>query len=183
MDGGRIHPPAAVPHKTSCTEGNGMSRRRKHVLLADGDAKSRETLRAHLANAGYRVAAASSGSEIILQCEIDPPDVLILAVRLPDTDGYEVCARLRQDALGADITVIMLTEPEDEMARAYAGQMVQFAGGDFFLAKPYDATLVVKVVDELTRQVRWESSRSGPPPRRRDRSKTSQRPPALSSTA
>ena len=128
-----------------------MNRRRNCVLVADGDSRSRENLQLHLCDEGFHVLTAAGGSDTLLQCEVELPSVLIMDARFPDMDGYEVCERLRKDSLGSDITIIMLVEPDDEMTRAYAGQMVDFAGGDFFLTKPYDPGLVVTLLHSLTR--------------------------------
>ena len=127
---------------------------RLHVLVADRDSKARGTLRARLMDCGYRVTTVGTGDRILRRCEIDPPDVLVVDVALPDMDGYELCERLRTDALAQGITVILLTEPPDDLSRTYAEQMVEFAGADFFLGKPYDPSVVLQLIDAVRRRTR-----------------------------
>jgi DNA-binding response OmpR family regulator len=110
---------------------------------------SRHALQAHLEEAGYGVQTAGNGEDIIVLCDIDPPDVLIMDVHLPDMDGFEVCEYVRHETRDSDLTVILLSEPTDDMTRAYLGQMVDYARGDYFFAKPCDGKLLVQLLDSL----------------------------------
>ena len=127
-----------------------MKQRPPRVLVADSDVTTRAALRRQFEGAGYPVCTVSSGEDAILMCDIDPPEVLILDVHLPDMDGFDVCERVRHGAHNLNMTVIIITEPSDDMTRAYLGQMVDYAGGDFFLAKPCDGHLLVQLVADVT---------------------------------
>lgn len=127
-----------------------MKQHPPRVLVADSDITARAALRKQLEGAGYPVCTVSSGEDAILMCDIDPPEVLILDVNLPDMDGFEVCERIRHDTHDSNLTVIIISEPSDEMTRSYLGQMVEYAGGDFFLAKPCDGHLLVQLVADMT---------------------------------
>jgi len=129
--------------------GKPMSRESLRILLADPQTASRHALQVQLEDAGFCVDTATSGSDVILVCDIDPPDILILDVRLPDMDGFEVCEYVRHETRDLDLTVIILTEPTDEMTRTYLGQMVDYAGGDYFLARPCDSKLLIQLIDDL----------------------------------
>lgn len=122
------------------------------ILLVDPNSTERDTLRRRLEAGGYFVQTAATGPEAMLICELAPPDVLILDTCLPDMDGFDVCARIRHGLCDADPAVILIADVEDEMMRSYLGQMVDFAGADFFLAKPCDARLLVKLLDDLARE-------------------------------
>ncbi len=119
------------------------------ILVADNDPAGRANLRRQLQYAGYEVSFAECGSDVIWDCYDSPPDVLILDVDLPDMDGFEVCEYLRHTTGGSETTVIFLSAANDEMTRTYLGRMVEYADGDFFFAKPYDARLVARVVEEV----------------------------------
>lgn len=70
------------------------------------------------------------------------PDLLLLDVRLPEVDGFEVCRRIKCDAKTKDLPVIMLTartSPAD-MAR---GQEV---GADCFIFKPFKSAFIVDTI-------------------------------------
>lgn len=120
------------------------------VLLADAQCAARDSLQQQLTSAGYDVDVASCGSDVILLCESQPPDVIIMDVHLPDMDGFEVCEYIRHETRDADVTVIIMTEPSDHLTRAYLGPMVEFVGGDYYFAKPCDGKLIVQLLDDLT---------------------------------
>ena len=154
-----------------------MSHQAPRILLADPQDASRQAVRQQLEAAGYHVDTVTSGGDVILLFELDPPDVLIMDVDLPDMDGFEVCEYVRHETRGSDVTVIIMTEPQDDMTRTYLGPMVDYAGGDYFLAKPCDGKLIAQLLDDLvvdgdapvadlvtgspTRAV-WPTARSGP---------------------
>lgn len=119
------------------------------VLLADAQCASRRALQVHLEEAGYQVQTTDNGEDIILLFDIDPPDALIMDVHLPDMDGFDVCEYVRHETRDSDLTVIILSETTDEMTRSYLGQMVDYARGDYFFAKPCDGTLLVQLLDSL----------------------------------
>ena len=122
------------------------------ILVADADQTSRKYLTWHLQDAGYFVIPAATGADVLLQCEIDPPDAAVLDVRLPDIDGYDVCSQLRRDHRTQDIPIILTTVVADNMSRTYLSQMVEFAGGDYFVAKPCDVNVLVQLVRDVVPQ-------------------------------
>ncbi len=123
------------------------------VLLADAQRASRRALQIHLEEAGYDVQTTDNGEDIILLFDIDPPDALVMDVHLPDMDGFEVCEYVRHETRDLDLTVIILSETTDEMTRSYLGQMVDYARGDYFFAKPCDGTLLVHLLDSLFEEI------------------------------
>ena len=126
-----------------------MNRVSPRVLLADTDDALRVSLQRALDAAGFRVETAATGNEVILGCEVDPPDILIVDVDLPDIDGFEVCEYVRRETRDADITIIVMTRCSDDMTRHYLGPMVDYVGGDFFVAKPCDGRLLLHLLDDL----------------------------------
>src|SRR3970040_2223579 len=65
------------------------------ILVIDDDASSLNLLRMHLERDGYAVFTAGSGQEGLRLAYEHEPDAVILDVRMPGMDGYEVCGRLR----------------------------------------------------------------------------------------
>lgn len=126
-----------------------MKRKPLVVLIADHDRSSRESLGCHLANGGYEVRSVASGEDAIFQCDVDPPNVLILDVNLPDLDGFEVCERIRHDTRDLDLTVILITDSDDDMMRCYLDQMVEYAGGDYFFVRPFDHVAIRQLIDDI----------------------------------
>lgn len=126
-----------------------MSRKPHRILVADQEDLSRNALRHQLADAGYQVCTTTSGQDVVLLCDIDPPDVLIVDVHLPDMDGFEVCERVRHETGDMAMTVIFMTDASDDMTHSYLAQMVEYAGGDYFFAKPCDHNLLLTLLNDL----------------------------------
>ncbi len=144
-----------------------MKRRPLRVLVADHAHATRTSLQRQVEAAGCRVATATSAEDVIIQCDIDPPDVLMVDVDLPDMDGFELCEHVRHETRDLDLTIILMVEPEDDMTRTYLGRMVDYAGADFFFAKPCDGHLLQMLLDDIAahRDRSGAASRRGFPTR------------------
>ncbi len=123
-----------------------------HILIVDCDSQSTRPIKRHLSAAGYRVFSTSCGTRALRHCESQPPDAVIIDINLPGMDGFELCERIRCDPFLAEIPVIMLTHPGNEMSRSYAVQMTGYAGGDFFLAKPVDPAVLLRLLKDAARE-------------------------------
>ncbi len=105
------------------------------ILVVDDTVANRQYLVSILGEAGYRVRAASSGKLALRAATHCPPDMILLDIRMPEMDGFEVCKKLKETPLLADIPVIFLsalTEPEDK-ATAFN------LGGVDFITKPFNS--------------------------------------------
>ena len=120
------------------------------VLVADDDADIVRFVEVNLRLEGYQVLTARDGEEALAKALDLQPDVVLLDVLMPRIDGYTVCARLRADARGATIPVILLTAnfitADQEVARQ--------AGADDFVVKPFDPYELMARVKALM-PARW----------------------------
>jgi DNA-binding response OmpR family regulator len=120
------------------------------VLVADDDADIVRFVEVNLRLEGYQVLTARDGEEALAKALELQPDVVLLDVLMPRIDGYTVCQRLRADARGAAIPVILLTanfiSADQEVARQ--------AGADDFVVKPFDPYELMARVKVLMR-ARW----------------------------
>src|SRR4051794_29805623 len=125
------------------------------VAIAEDDGDLRRALERALAEEGFDVAAASSGGELLASVEDSVPDVLVIDIGLPDSDGRDVCQAVR--ARGVKSPVIFLT------ARgALTDRLAGFhAGGDDYLVKPFEFK---ELVARLHALVRRTPERSEPEP-------------------
>ncbi len=130
-----------------------MYRRSPLIGLADSHLDSLTAMRRQLEDAGYTVHAASSGEDVILLCDIETPDILLIDIGFADLDGYEVVESVRHETRDYDVAIIIMAEIKDNMTRAYFGQMVDFAGGDYFIAKPCDMKVLLRLLDSLAREI------------------------------
>jgi len=112
-----------------------------------------------LARAGMRVETAGTGREGLFALQKQRPRLLILDINLPDTDGYSICSRLRQDSAWVDLPILMLTvrrRPE-EWLRGFS------SGANDYLSKPLDpASLTERVKNCLNGKAQQFSSLGTP---------------------
>jgi two-component system sensor histidine kinase/response regulator len=112
------------------------------VLVIDDNAANRALAQATLEEEGYSVDLAASGEEGLTAFERDPPDCVLLDVRMPGMDGFAVCSRIRALPNGSDTPIVFLTALRDVDTFDSALR----SGSDDFLTKPFrPGELVVRV--------------------------------------
>jgi two-component system OmpR family response regulator len=116
------------------------------VALVEDDPELREALGRGLAREGFTVTAAATGGELLERVSAETPDVLVIDVGLPDSDGRDVCQALR--ARGVESPVIFLTA-HGTLADRLAGF---HAGGDDYLVKPFAFKELVVRLHALARR-------------------------------
>ena len=87
---------------------------KKRVLLVEDEAGTRTALREFLERAGFLAAEAAEGLAGLAQAESWHPHAILLDVRLPGLDGYEVCRRLTANPATKPIPVIVMTAFQSE---------------------------------------------------------------------
>ncbi len=104
---------------------------RARVLVVDDEPDVRATLRAVLEADGYEVLEAASGDEALRELARERPRLVLLDVRMPNMDGFQVAEAIRRWP-GAFVPVILLTGSDDPASRARGIA----AGADEVLSKP-----------------------------------------------
>ena len=104
------------------------------VLIVDDEPPCRDTLEALLTNQGMRLLFAANGRDAIDMARAEPPDLVLLDVMMPEMDGFEVCAKLRDDPVLAEVPIILVTALDDRGSRIRGIEN----GADDFIVKPYD---------------------------------------------
>ena len=119
------------------------------VLIADDDVDIVRFVALNLRLEGYDVVVASDGQDALDKAVELRPSLIVLDTMMPCLDGYEACARLRDQWPGVQIPVIMLTAKSLAADRA----MAFTSGADDWVTKPFDpADLVSKVKHHLRLQ-------------------------------
>jgi two-component system response regulator PrrA len=124
------------------------------VLVVDDDPAITTALARGLGLEGFDVVTAGGGHEALAAIALDPPDVVVLDVNMPDLDGVTVARRLRED--GRD-TPICILSARDEIADRVAGLE---AGADDYLVKPFALAELVARLRALLRRHAPDPGRS-----------------------
>lgn len=115
------------------------------VLLVDDEAGLREAVQAYLEDSGFVVEVASDAIEGWEKLQISTPNVLISDIMMPQVDGYQFLAQVREDPRYRSLPVVFLT------ARGMTSDRIQGynAGADAYLPKPFDPEELVAIVTNL----------------------------------
>jgi len=124
----------------------------KKVLVLEDEASIRSFVVINLRRGGYEPIEAGTGAEAYEQMKTHPDiKVALLDVMLPDTDGFEVCRKLR--ATNSKIGIIMLSAKSQEMDKV-TGLMT---GADDYVTKPFSPVELTARVDALFRRTGGEA--------------------------
>ena len=111
-----------------------MTENQATILIVEDDLDVADMLNAFFDVQGYEVITVNGGQEAIRVCRAEPPDLVILDIRLPDIDGCEVAQRLRSHHWTRDIPIIFLTEKHSRSDRLQGSEI----GAVDCVAKPFD---------------------------------------------
>ena len=112
------------------------------LLLVEDDDSIAVPLVAGLSREGFDVTRASTGAEALAA---DPGDLVLLDLRLPDTDGYEVCRELRARS---EVPVIIVSARGEEVDRVVGLEL----GADDYLVKPFGLRELIARIRAVSRR-------------------------------
>ncbi len=115
------------------------------ILLIEDEAALRLVVRVNLALAGIDLLEAENGAAGLELARTAKPDVIVLDVRLPGLDGWQVADELRDDPATSNIPLIFLTAHADTATRERGRQL----GATDFITKPFDMNDLVKCIAEV----------------------------------
>ncbi|HMG67139.1 MAG TPA: response regulator, partial [Chitinophagaceae bacterium] len=115
------------------------------ILVVDDDESIRSLLKQELSDAGYMVEEASNGKEALGAIRKNKPDLVILDVMMPEMNGFDVAAILKNDPETMDIPIMILSIVQDKL-RGYR------IGVDRYLTKPIDTAQLFSEVGALLEQ-------------------------------
>jgi len=117
----------------------------RELLLVEGDEMSRDILSRRLASCGFEVLVTADGPEGLSRARAHPPALMLLELRVPRLDGWELARRLKADPATRGIPIIALSAHAlaEDRAQAIA------AGCEEYAPKPVDFRRLLGTIDRL----------------------------------
>lgn len=117
------------------------------ILIVDDQPDNLRTLSAILRDETYTVRQAISGQVALSAVQANPPDLILLDIRMPEMDGYEVCSRLKANPATCNIPVIFLSALNDVNDKVKAFK----TGAADYITKPFQAEeVLIRIGHQLT---------------------------------
>ncbi len=113
------------------------------ILIVDDVPENLKLLFTMLTEQGYDVRRVLSGKQALKAIEFDPPDLILLDIKMPEMDGYQVCQHLKNSPKTQDIPIIFLSALNDTFDKIKAFE----SGGIDFINKPFQISEVLVRVD------------------------------------
>lgn len=119
----------------------------RKILIVDDEKDTLSVLEKALTTEGYSVITADNGKDAKMLAKSMQPELIMLDIMMPDMDGTEVAARLKEDCETKDIPIIfvtcLLSKEEEKTIEDHA------ISGHVFIAKPYDIEGLLAQIERL----------------------------------
>ena len=119
------------------------------ILVVDDDWMNREMMQAYLGRSGFRVVVAHDAPSALEQAQALRPALIMLDVRMGETDGFEVCQELKTREETRAIPVVMLSALSTQEARERASNV----GAVDFITKTMNLAAIVSQIRALIERV------------------------------
>ena len=120
------------------------------ALIAEDEPNIIASLEFLLRDGGYEVRIARDGEEALRLVESFRPDVALVDVMMPKTDGFEVCRRVRENPALSGVRIVMLTARGRDAERAQGMKL----GADAYITKPFSTKELMATIDAVLRPAR-----------------------------
>ena len=120
------------------------------ILVVDDEELLVKGIRFNLQNDGYEVIVGSDGIEAVQLAQTQQPDLIILDVMMPNMDGLQACAKIREFS---DVPIIMLTAKTEDMDKLMGFEQ----GADDYLTKPFNILELKARIRALLRRAASQS--------------------------
>jgi len=127
-------PPMNVPHQAL------------QILVVDDNVDAAQMMALLVETLGHHASIEHSSTAALERAAVDPPDVCLLDIGLPDIDGYELARRLRAQTKGRQPLLVAVTGYGQDQDRERTRQ----AGFDHHLVKPADTTALSRLLDQMS---------------------------------
>jgi PAS domain S-box-containing protein len=119
---------------------------KESILIVDDTPANLQLLAQLLSEQGYKVRMAQDGTMALLSVESSPPDLILLDIRMPELNGYEVCSKLKASSFTKDIPIIFISALNEVFDKVKAFEV----GGVDYITKPFQSQeVLVRVEHQL----------------------------------
>ena len=126
-------------------EGNDDEMAREKILIIDDENEINELIKSYLLREGFQVVIADNGKDALNAVRLEKPDLIILDIMLPDSDGIELCLDIRKEC---NSPILFLSCKSEEIDKILGLSV----GGDDYMTKPFlPGELVARVKAHLRR--------------------------------
>jgi DNA-binding response OmpR family regulator len=122
---------------------------RRKVLIVEDEIELAELLAAHVCNWGYDPTLLHEGTGVVEWVRKNKPDLILLDLMLPGTDGYVICEQLKLSRETNLIPIVMVTALADPVDRTRGLEV----GANHYLAKPFSAAALQAAIASATMRV------------------------------
>ena len=122
------------------------------IIIIEDTEKIREELKTFLIRYGYEAVAPTNFENIIQDTLKEEPDLILLDINLPITDGYYICREIRKTS---DVPIIVVTSRDNEMDELMSMNL----GADDFITKPYNTQILLARIESILRRVHGSNAR------------------------
>ena len=129
---------------------------KKRILVVDDEPRMRRFVRMNLDLEGYEVCEAENGVKALERVRVDGPDLVLLDVMMPDLDGFETLASIREMSA---VPVIMLTVKSDEDDRIRGLDL----GADDYITKPFSPRELSSRIRAVLRRIEPSKTQDAEP--------------------
>ncbi len=130
----------------------------KHILLVEDEPDVALVTKTRLELEGFRVSLACDGMEALAMVKQLRPDLVLLDLKMPQLDGYQVCKQLKNYEATKNIPVILFSGSSSYLL-ALERKCLEL-GADDFIRKPFETKALIKKIISLTKTVAGENESS-----------------------
>ncbi|HSF74431.1 MAG TPA: response regulator [Microcoleus sp.] len=128
---------------------NQIEENKGNILIVDDTPENLQVLSATLSDRGYKVRGVINGKMAIRAARSGCPDLILLDIKMPEMDGYEVCTQLKEDPKTSEIPIIFISALDEVLDKLTAFQV----GGVDYVTKPFHvAEVLARIEHQLTIQ-------------------------------
>ena len=122
--------------------------RTRSIVIVEDDEDIADSIRYNLEREGFRVRVAATGEDALNLILDRPPNLILLDLNLPHMSGFEMCRRLRAEAMTARVPILILTARTDESDKVLGLNI----GADDYITKPFGMRELVARVNAALRR-------------------------------